>query len=181
MIRTVEQICLYSDNRVSGKYSLCHGLLKSLFNGGVEVLGNAAAEYRLAEFKALACTGRKFYLYMAVLTVAAGLLLVLAFDLDLFLYRFAVRYLCGRYVTVVPKRFLSLEVMTSMCISPNPYRHICLVSALFSYLTVWSSSSSLEMPVAILSSSPLALGEIARQKYGVGNFISGYLNLLRVN
>lgn len=60
---------------------MCCRFYKTLFNGREIVLRNASAENLFLKYKSIAVARLKFNLYMAVLTVTARLLLVLAFSL----------------------------------------------------------------------------------------------------
>ena len=91
MIRTVKEVRLDFYNRISGKDALCHGFLKSFFNCGEEVFGDRAAKNGFGKLKLVLVAGSEFDLDVTVLTVTAGLLLVFAFDLSLFLDCFSVR------------------------------------------------------------------------------------------
>ena len=64
--------------------------LESLFDCREEILGNAAAEYSLLKQQLVAVIRLKLYLDMSVLSVTAGLLLVLALDRHLLAYCLAV-------------------------------------------------------------------------------------------
>ena len=83
MVRTVGKSCFKVNNGIACKNTVCNSILKSFFNCGEEVLRNGAAEYALCKFKLLLFAGLELDLNVTVLTVTAGLLLMLSFNLDL--------------------------------------------------------------------------------------------------
>ena len=62
--------------------TLCHSLEQTLFNGGVEVFGNNAADDRYGEGQPLSLAGREFDPDVAELTRTAVLLFMSAVDID---------------------------------------------------------------------------------------------------
>ena len=83
--------------------------LKSLFNSGEEVLRNASAEYSFLEKKSVALVGFKLNLNVTVLTVTAGLLLVLAFNGNLLADCFTV---CDKWLC---KNNVNAELVLELC------------------------------------------------------------------
>ena len=92
MIRAVEQRCAQTDHRIAGEHAVLHGLADALVDSRMEVLRNRTAEDLFLEQIIALCIRRELHLDVTVLAVAAGLLLVLAFDDDRLADLFAVRY-----------------------------------------------------------------------------------------
>ncbi len=76
MVRSVVESRLHTDYRITCQRSLEHGFLKSLLNSREVVLRNRTADYRLFE-DIRRIKVAELHLDMAVLTVSAGLLLIL--------------------------------------------------------------------------------------------------------
>ena len=82
MVGAVVQRRLEVDDRITGEHAVIHALAQTLFNGREEVLRDGAAEDVLGKDHLLALIRLELDPDVAVLAVAAGLLLVLALDLD---------------------------------------------------------------------------------------------------
>ncbi len=79
MVRSVIEYRLHAYNGISGQRSLDNGFLHTLFHSREVILGNGSAHYNLIEYISRLQISRwlKGHLHMAVLSVPAGLLLIL--------------------------------------------------------------------------------------------------------
>ena len=91
MVRAVQQGGTQTDQRIARQNAVLHCLAHALFDCRMEILRNAAAEDLFLEQEIALGVRRKFHLDVTVLTVTAGLLLVLAFHGDRLADFFAVR------------------------------------------------------------------------------------------
>ncbi len=79
MVGAVEQGCTQANHRIAGQNAVLHRLADALVNCWMEVLRHGTAENLLLEQVITLGIRCKFHLNVAVLTMAAGLLLMLAF------------------------------------------------------------------------------------------------------
>ena len=86
MVRSIVENRLHAYNRISGQGTLHHGILKALFHCREVVLRHRAADYDLFKYirRLQISGGFEFHLHVAVLSVSAGLLLILGVHVGIF-------------------------------------------------------------------------------------------------
>ncbi len=91
MVGSIVKDGFHADDRISGQRSLHHGILESLFHCREVVLRHRAADYDLFKYiRSLQISGGfELHLDMAVLSVSAGLLLILGIHVGVLADRLA--------------------------------------------------------------------------------------------
>ena len=148
MVGAIVQGSLQADHGITGQRALLNGFLNALLNGGVEVLGDGAAEDFLSEDHVVLLLLRlEANPDVAELAAAAGLLLVTAMSLYLLLDLLPVGDLRRIQHGVHAEAALQLGDQ-----HVQPEMTCCLVSALLVRVKEGSSSFRRFRPVPTLSS-----------------------------
>ena len=91
VVGTIDESCLEVYYREGTEDTLLNCILQTLFNSREEVLRNSAAEYILFKYECLGICRLELDPYVTILTVTAGLLLMLTLYLNFLSDRFTIR------------------------------------------------------------------------------------------
>ena len=126
------------NNRIPGEDAALHTIAYPLLDSRKIILGHSAAEHGFGKCEPLIITGRECDLYMTVLPGAAGLLFMLAFDIDLFPYRLTIGYLRLCKINICAETVAKLSnYYVKVNIAETGYRKLlCFGIVLISYCRI---------------------------------------------